>query len=219
MSATIGDFYQRVSRAIHRNTIYDEDIPGYAADAVRELENFQDWKYMRTEVEDNLVVSATVNELKPVLTLVKNVRFINLISNAGRRIPLRKTQADNVISIVSGRPGAFWMKDKDTVKLDAFPDFAYPYEMVYFKYSARPLVNSLAWLTIAEDLLIAKTILKMGPILRNDKLAQRWAQVVSNTLPALLEAEVVSDYDGEDSIMIPFTQEVEEDAGQSAVFE
>jgi len=219
MSSTIGNFYQRVSRAIRRGTVFDADIPGYAADAVRELENEHDWKHMRVEMTDNLVVSTTVNEIRPEITLVKNVRFIKIITAGGDLIPLRKTQMDNVISITNGRPGAYWMKDQNTIGLDAYPNFAYEYGMVYFKYSARPLVDALSWLTIAEDVLLARTILKMQPLLKNDKLIQRWGLIESRAMPALLEAQVVSDYDGEDSLMIPFTMEMEEDMAERATFE
>jgi hypothetical protein len=220
VSSTIDNFYQRVSRAIRRRNIFDADIPGYAADAVRELENEHDWRHMKTTVGDQvLVVSATVNEIRPVITRVKNVRFIKLIGNAGDWVPLRKTQEENVLAITSGRPGAFWMKDADTIGLDAYPDFAYPYHMVYFRYSARPLENDLAWLTIAEDVLVARTLLKMQPLLRDEKLIQRWGLIESRAMPALLEAQVVSDYDGEDSQMIPFTMEVEEDIAEDVIFE
>jgi hypothetical protein len=218
MSATISEFYQRVSRAIHRGTVFDEDIPGYAADAVRELENENDWRHMKVDVSDVLTVSTTVNEIAPTLVPMKNVRYIRIVTASGTRIPLRKTQPDNVLSIESGRPGAFWMKDDETIGLDAYPNYAYPYEMLYFAYSARPLVNALPWLTLAEDVLIARTLLKMQPLLRNDKLIQRWGLVESRAMPALLEAQVVGDYDGEESIMTPYTMEVEEDLAEGAEF-
>ena len=211
MSATIGTFYERVSRAIRRSTVYDDDIPGYAADAVRELENQYDWKHMWNEVSDNLTISTTVNRLTPVLTRVKNIRFIKTVADGGDQIPLRKTLRENVTAILSGRPGAYWMVDKDTVGLDSFPDKAYAYEMGYFRYSETPLKSTLPWLTISENLLIAKTILAMQPILRDDALVQRWGRIVDTVLPPLLESEVVSEVDGQEGRMVPFTLEVEED--------
>jgi len=219
MSATIGNFYERVSRAIRRGIVYDDDIPGYASDAVRELENSTNWKYMWNEVSGNLVVSTTDNTLAFAGSpLLKNVRFIKLIALSGDHIPIRKTQRENVIGITSGRPGAFWMLDKNTVKLDAFPNKAYAYQAGYYAYSVRPLVDSLEWLTLAEDLLIARTIRKMQPILRDDKLIARWQEIENSVLPALLEAEVVSEFDGEDSGPVPFTLEVEEDTAEGASF-
>lgn len=224
MSATIGDFYQRVSRAIKRSTLFDDDISGYAADAVRELENNYNWKYMWTEKNDGLLsISATVNQLDISIgdssfVGIKDVRYLQLKSDAGNLIPVRKTQREKVISIVSGRPGAFWMITKDLIGLDAFPDKAYPYQIGYFAYSERPLIDSCAWLTIAEDLLIARTIRKMQPLLRDDKLIARWSETENSVFPALLEAEVVSEHDAEDTQMVPFTLEVEEDAAEAAIF-
>ncbi len=224
MSATIGDFYQRVSRAIRRANKYDDDIPGYAADAVRELENSSNWKYMWESVNGALGISTTVNTLD--LTgvpsadsgLVKSVRYIKLVSNAGTRVPLRKTQSENVIEVLNGRPGAFWMESKDVVGFDAFPNKAYPYIIGLYRYSARPLIDSLVWLTMSEDLLIARTIRKMQPILRDDKLIARWGEIENSTLPTLLEAEVVSEYDADDDIVTPFALEIEEDLAKTAEF-
>lgn len=226
MSATIGNFYQRVSRAIRRGTKYDDDIPGYAADAVQELENSHNWKYMWEESSDNLVISTTDNtlDLRDIgsppspLNKVKSVRFFRFVDDAGSRVPVRKTLAENVQEIVSGRPGAFWMRSKDVIAFDAYPNKAYLYEVGLFRYSTRPLVDSQPWLTLGEELLVARTIRKMQPILRDDKLIQRWGEIENSTLPALLEAEVVSEDDAGDSQMTPFAYEIEEDLAKSAVF-
>ena len=226
MSATIGDFYQRVSRAIRRGIKYDDDIPGYAGDAVQELENSHDWKYMWEEDSDNLVISTTDNELdlrdigspSSPLEKVKSVRFLRFVDDAGTRVPVRKTVAENVMEIVSGRPGAFWMKDKNTLGFDAYPNKTYLYEVGLFRHSARPLGDSLEWLTMAEELLVARTIRKMQPLLRDDKLLQRWGEIENSTFPALLEAEVVSEFDGADDKLNPFTYEIEEDLAKFTVF-
>ena len=221
MSATIGDFYQRVSRAIKRRDLFDDDIPGYAADAVRELEDSFNWKYMWEENTGNLVISTTDNTLDLTtgsLTPIKSVRFMQFVANAGNFIPVRKTQRENVTEIASGRPGAFWMKSKDIIGFDAYPDQTYPYHIGLFRYSARPLLDTLAWMTIGEELLIARTIRKMQPILRDDKLIARWQEIENSTMPALQEAEVLSEYDGEDTSPVPFTSEVEEDAAIEAEF-
>jgi len=227
MSATVGDFIQRVSRAIRRGTKYDEDIPGYAADAVRELEDMENWKYMWKEFSNNMVTSTTNNHLllnpsseEPEL---KNVRFLKIISDAGDEIPLRKTQRENVLSITSGRPGAFWMAVPGTstvnrIAMDAYPNNTYAFKAGVFQYSERPLVNSCAWFTLAEDLLIARTIRKMQPLLRDDKLVQRWAAIEDSRMPALQEAQLVLDYDGADDKMTPFTYEVEEDIAEEVSF-
>ena len=229
MSATIGDFYQRVSRAIRRRTLYDDDIPGYAADAVRELENSHNWKYMLREYSWVLNSSTTNNTINLLISNlggggggvyppVKSVRYMSFVSDNGERIPVKKTQRENVTQIASGRPGAFWMIDKDTIGLDAYPNQTYSYEIGLFRHSARPLVDNLDWLTIGEDLLIARTIRKMQPILRDDNLIKRCSEIENSTLPALLEAEVVSEHDAEDSQMTPFTYEIEEDLAKLAVF-
>jgi len=208
MAATVGDFYERVSRAIRRGTVYDDDIPGYAADAVRELEDMENWKYMSQEPA---AAALTIGDNTITLTRCKSVRWLHIIDTNNEEIPLTKTARDDVQNISSGRPGAFWMINRNQIGLDALPDQAYNYKIGYFQYSAIPLVDSLEWLTMAEDLLIARTIRKMQPLLRDDKLVARWKEIEDSRMPSLLESELVSEYDGQVNRMVPFTEEVQED--------
>ncbi len=226
MSATIGNFYERVSRAIRRGTVYDDDIPGYAADAVRELENQNDWLFMELQFQ----VVLTEGQVSSIpITRLKNLRMLQLLSrdSAGNALfhPLRKTRRENVTgSAISGRPGAWWFNNFDpvtditTIQFDAIPDQEYTLRGVEYKYSERPLLDSLAWLRIAEDLLIARTIRKMQPLLRDDALIARWQEVENSVMPALLEAELVHVYDASDNQPTPFALELEEDALSSAEF-
>ena len=225
MSATIGDFYERVSRAIRRGTVYDDDIPAYAGYAVRELENQQDWRYMENQFQ-LILTEGQVNESD--FTRLKNLRNLEIVADGSRFIPLRKTRRENVLSIAAlpdgGRPGAWWFLDYDAVteitkiQYDAFPDQDYTLRGIEYSFSKRPLLNTLAWLTIGEDLLIARTIRKMQPLLRDDKLIARWQEIEQSSMPALLEAEVVATYDGADDPVSPFALEIEEDRAQEAEF-
>jgi hypothetical protein len=219
MSATIGNFYDRVSRAIRRGNVYDDDIPGYAADAVRELENIENWKYMWREARGTLVEGDAHFEIEDL----KSIRYIVLVftsSNGETYTPLRKVKREQVISRANpGRPGAWWTQTIDgsttTLAFDAFADQDYSIGVGEFKYSANPLVDSLAWLTIGEDLLIARTIRKMQPILRDDKLVSRWREIEDSAMPALLEKELVAEYDGIDNVVVPFAEEMEEELANS----
>lgn len=206
MSATIGNFYQRVSRAIRRGTVYDDDISGYASDAVRELEDMENWKYMWQQDTGTL----TVDDTTLTKVRVKSIRSMKLKSDSGTFIPLRKVQYEDVTAQESGRPGAYWMQTKDILEFDSVPDKAYNYRLGYFQYSPTPLVDALAWLTIGEDLLIARTIRKMQPLLRDDKILARWANIEAVKLPALQESDLVSEIDGEDNTVVPFARELEE---------
>ncbi len=214
MSATIGLFYERVSRAIRRGTKYDDDIPGYAADAVRELEDLENWKHMWVEDETKTLTIGTAQLDLGTGIKVKSVRFLKLIDENGAYIPLAKVQKEQVISTNlsdNQRPTAFWMINRDLIGLDEKPNIAYKYSVGYFQYSTSPLVDTLSWLTFAEDLLIARTIMKMQPLLRDDKLIQRWGQIEANRMPTLLESELVSEYDGQVNTVVPFANEIEED--------
>ena len=217
---SIAGFYERVSRAIRRGRVYDEDIPGYAADAVRELEDLQNWKYMEDELVLGLAASSTeittaligaaLGEIAPYKT-IKSVRHLAIRDTNNDEIPLRKRRREEIANAISsGRPGAYWTKSDTQIGLDATTDQTYSFVVIVYRYSGRPLGDSLAWLNIAEDLLIARTIRKMQPILRDDKLVQRWQQIEASKLPALEEALVVQEYDGQVNRVVPFADEVEE---------
>ncbi len=227
MSATIGNFYERVSRAIRRGNKYDDDIPGYAADAVRELENIENWKYMFLAARGTLLEGTSTYELGRL----KSIRYIHLVNRdtsgslpySETYTPLRKVERTVMTSRAGGgRPGAFWIHDvtagQTIVAFDATADQDYIFDIGEYVYSVTPLTNSLEWLTMAEELLIARTIRKMQPILRDDKLVSRWQQIEDSTMPALLERELVSEYDGVDNVVVPFTEEMDELRATSSEF-
>lgn len=210
---SIDSFYQRISRAIRRGKVYDEDIPGYAEDAVKQLEDSHDWKHMWTETTGAMVVGLNEINLTPVSTdaPIRNVRFISVVDTDGGEHPLKKTRRENVIGIEDGRPGAFWMKAQSLIGLDALPDEAYTYSIGYYRYSAFPLANTLGWLEFGKDVLMAHTIVNMHPVLRDDKLLQRWGKLVDKRVPELLQAQLDHLEDGIENKAVPFADEMAED--------
>lgn len=207
---SMASFNQRVSRAINRGNVFDSDIPEYARDAVKTLEQLHSWHHMWTEEEVVLALGAstrTINNLK-------NCRFIKRKLGNGTYIPLKKITSDQLLRIDNDpllAPGAFWVTGQDalkTINFDAIAPVAITLRYKYAQFSDYD--DSLAWFDLSENLLLAQTILEMGPILKDDKLAQRYGPIAEAKVTVLKDAQSEAEFDGQDNSMIPFADDFEE---------
>ena len=205
--STLITFHQRVSRAIKRGNNFDGDIPGYAKDAVKTLEDMHDWKHMWTESLSQTLASGT-NVVS--LTDAKNVRYIRFhVDRAGIFNYMKKVSADQILYIDDpGSPAGFYMSAQNTATLDAKPSQAMTYDVGYYKYSDYD--DDLAWLDIAENLLIAQTVVEMAPLLKDDKTKARFETYAAGRVQALIEAGLTHEYDGQQNEMIPYADDMDD---------
>jgi hypothetical protein len=219
---SIDSFYQSISRAIRRGKVYDEDIPGYVQETVRQLEDMHNLKHMYQEFygvvitgADDIRFETGIGSSPSLVGKIKDIRHIALIADNGDEYPLKKTRRENVINRTSGRPGAYWMEEDfnghTRIGLDNTADKGYSYVMVYYEYSIVPLINSLGFLANGPDLLRAMTLVNMAPVIRDDKLTQRWGRLVDVRLPQYLEAQIVHEEDGIENQATPFVDQMAED--------
>jgi len=204
---SLSTFHQRVSRAIKRGNVFDADIPGYARDAVRSLEDYNNWKHMWVEEEVALGVGASSRTIDGL----KMCRFVKRKTTDGLYLPLKKVIPDELLQIgtaVGATPGAFWMESREKINFDAIPTTVQTLRYGYYLYSDYD--DFLPWLNISENLLIGQTILEMSPILKDDKITGRYAPIVQAKIAVLEESEADLDYDGMDSRQIPYADEMEE---------
>jgi len=204
---TLETFHQRVSRAIRRGKVFDGDIPGYAKDAVRSLEDLENWRHMWVEEFSQTLPSGT-NTI--TLERVKSVRYVRFhVSNVNFYRYLKKVSADQVAYIgTETAPVGYWMRSRDVVGLDASPGEALTYDIGYYQYSEYD--DDLPWLDIAESLLAAQTIVEMSPLLRDDKVKARWEAVVASRMVTLSESDLVHEFDGQEQRMIPYADEIDD---------
>lgn len=204
---TLETFHQRVSRAIKRGKVFDGDIPGYAKDAVRTLEDLENWKHMWVE-EFNQTLPAQTNTI--ALDRVKSVRYVRFhVTGVEAYRYLKKVSAEQIAYIdTNTAPVGYWMMDQDTVGLDAKSDSVLTYDIGYYQYSEYN--NDLGWLSIAENCLIAQTLIEMSPLLRDDRQKARWQELVQNRVTILVDAGQVHEFDGIDQRMIPYADEMDD---------
>ena len=204
--STLDTFHQRVSRAINRGKVFDGDIPSYARNAVKTLEDINNWKHMWVEDEAGSITVDT-NVITPSLS-VKSVRIVAVTAVDSLPKILKKVSRDQVLFIGTGPvPSAYWMSTQDEIRVDSEPDVALPYSISYYAYSTYD--NSLPWLTVSEGLLLAQTILEMSPLFRDDKITQRYVAQKGEKLGVLEESQLVHEFDAQDNQMVPFANEAE----------
>jgi hypothetical protein len=201
---SLATFERRVSRAIKRGKVFDNDIPAYAKDAVKTLEKLRNWKHMWTEEEQTLAIDASTR----TITDLKSVDFVKRKLTDGTLVPMKKVSPSQVLSIEAGLPGAFWMSSQTTIQFDAAPESAITLRYGYWTYSSYD--NSLPWLDVEENLLVAQTVLEMSPLLRNPKLTQTYSDLVSAKISILEDVEIESEYAMQDQRMIPYADEMDE---------
>lgn len=211
MSLSLSTFHQRVSRAINRGKVFDGDIPAAAKDAVRTLENLNNWRHMWVESFSQTLTAGT-NTIS--LTNVKSVRYIRIHSllsdgSLNRYKYLKKVSADQVISIDEDTvPTGFWMLDQDTVEMDGKPSEDLTYDIGYYQYSDYD--NNLPWLEVSEGLLIAQTMIEISPLLKDDRNLKRWVDQKAEKLGVLEEADLVHEFDGQEQRMTPYADEIDD---------
>ena len=203
--ATMRTFHQRVSRAIKRGKVFDKDIPGYAQDAVKTLEDLWNWKHMWVLEKVVLVEGVGIRNIPRL----KTVRFIKRVLDGERLVDLTKISPIQMTTAESpGIPGSYFMGNQTDVFFnhEASEDITLWYG--YWRYSEYD--DDLAFFEREEGFLIAQTILEMSPLIKDDKVAQRFSSIVAAKVEIITDAEIDAEYDGQDQRMIPFADEMDE---------
>jgi hypothetical protein len=196
---SIATFQQRVSRAIKRGNVFDKDIPGYAKDAVRTLENIRDWKHMWVEEE----VVLTAGTSSRTIARLKNLRYIKEVMDDGSLRRILKVSSEQVTGVsTDATPSGYWLSAQTVVQFDASPGTDITLKYGYYLYSEYD--DNLPWLTVEESILVAQTGLEMVALLKDPKATAAFSGIVSQKLPILEIAELDAEYDGQDNSMIPY---------------
>lgn len=223
----LDNFYQRVSRAVRRGQVFDEDIPGYARDAQWVLEDEFNWRHM-WRLEDHVLLTdaqtldLTLGTPAAQTRQIKSVQFVRYVSDTGKWIPIYKIQPDQVLAQVTSttvlpaqipnrirRPNGFWPAEgENIIEFDSSPNQDINLKVGYWRYGSE-LSDSSRLLYYAEGLLLAQTILEMQPILRDDKLISRWELRKQEKLGVLHESQIENEWGGDDSKMVPYQEDLE----------
>jgi len=214
---TIADFEARVKRVLRRGTVYDDDIPTYVQDAVLSLENGCNWRHMWRESFEQTLTAADsqivfTGTLKDARYLRFHVPTTSTSVLAGQYAYARKAQPTEITTgatFTSLHQARYWLTLPNTLQLNGAFSEDVLYDIGWYLRSSYD--DNLPWLTIAPSVLLAQTLIEMNVLLRDDKMLARAVALYERTYPLLMESDLVHQYDSDDSRMVPFFDELEED--------
>jgi hypothetical protein len=201
--ATLADFYDRVSNAIRRGSIYNSVIANYTYEAMEELEQRHSFRHM-WEVQDKTVT--TGNRDMTFTDRIKSIRFIRRANDDGSLSYVSKVEPEDVSGVETGFPDGYFFKSTTEIRFDNEMDQDYTFEVGWYKFTTP--ADDMVWLTHMRGLLLAATIVEMAPLLRDPDLVQLYGAQQAKKLAAVLEFDAELQYDGADMVMSPFTREM-----------
>lgn len=214
---TLATFYSRVSRVVRRGTVYDGDIPQYVSDAVETLEGLHNWRHMwRESFMQTLVAADSQITFAGVVKGVRYLRFVVAANSglnlAGRFAYARKAQPEEITTgatFASLNGVRFWMTSPTKLQLNGAFNSDVLYDVGWYLRST--IDDNLPWLTVSPGILLAQTLVEMAPLLRDEKVIVRNEAILQKKLAAAQESDLVHQFDSDDSEMVPFFDELEED--------
>lgn len=172
MATDVQDFYDKVSSEINRGTSYDSIIPTFVARAVQFLEQNYTFEYMKVSDPDyyNILTGVTTYDYPDNC---KSFRLWRIYKDDGTFQDLTKVQPDGVTATTTDIPTGYYTDSRDSIILDNEPDEDYTAVLFFNEFTNWNDVElgDSPWIVVnAEALLVAQTIILLGPRLRDPKL-------------------------------------------------
>lgn len=202
MAVDVSEFYSRTSAMINRGTTYDSLLPQFTSMALRFLEQNYSLEYMLTTDEDFHKLQADVQEYD-FPENVKKIKLWRVTKSDGTFIDLEQVDPrdlgntndpDYTGSMV---PSSFYQKGRDSLVLNVAPTEAYnTVSLFYYEYTdwADVELGDSPWMVVnGESLLLAQTVIFLGPRLRDPRLMELMKDMKETSIRtmALSEEEFV----------------------------
>jgi hypothetical protein len=189
----LGAFHALVSSTVKRGTTLDALIPDITRQAARWLERNYTFQYMHRYVTFSLDPTAGNPRAVPFPSVrVKSIRFVKLQDEDGLFHFMEKADPRQLIETETAIPTHYWLDAFDNIWFNNTPDKVYPAEMDYASYTdwVGLSASSTPWLTEhADDVLLALTVLLLGPVMRDDAMMARYKILRDEGLRTLLLSE------------------------------
>lgn len=190
--------HTEISYAIARGTSYNARIPGYAAAAVRWLENNFDWNYMYAKQD---FAAADLQSVSSISASIKkeDENALVLFDTEGGETKLVQISRSDVLSITpDATPVGYWKSaganGATVFNFDAtFPaDTTLRAELWGWFYTTYPTDYAQSiWLSLnAWNLIVARAMLSLQGVLRDPSISTLWQPIFDAELRA---AELADD--------------------------
>ena len=187
---SLADVHTQVSRLINRGSTFDSQIPSFVKQAARFIERNYTLKYM--ERVTPIFIAEGESEFYYNEGKIKSIEFIRLDLDSGEYIFLKKGDPEDFEISKIGRPSAYWLEDETSrLVLDRTADLDYNGTMFAAKFTSWPTDDSKTpWLVEnAEEILIARAVFYMAPLIRNPQLGAWQSQIWNEGIMTLLNSD------------------------------
>ena len=199
----LGDLHTEISSILARGSSVDSLIPAAVRRAALWIERNHTFKYMERFSEVTLGKGDNPRRVRLPSIRIKSIEVFR-INVDGTFYPLKHIDPEDMASVPEELPRGFWLDGVSFAVLNATPDQEYSAEIQWTAFTEWPSdTNAENWLLMmAEDLLLAQSILMLGPVLRNDALMKMWVGMRNEALKTVLAADRALRDGGRDEAMV-----------------
>ncbi len=204
---TLGEFHTLVGQVFNLDDRMDAFIPAATRQAARWIERNQTIRYMkRTELynktggTDNVLSIGAAGNVKGLdaVAIYEENNYDNLIAELDHEDLINTQTADEGVPSAFDYRTIILASDTDPaddaepeIILDIVPAINYSFAVNTVRYSTWPTSLTVThWLLEnAEDILLARTCIQLGPIAREPEITQFYSPLLNDGLQTLLSAE------------------------------
>lgn len=193
----LSELHSEISRAIARGTSWDAVIPTYARRGCRFIERNFTLQYMKVFLEFTIDAEAANPRRVSLPSGIKKEEFIRLLNDDASYAYMEKIAPQQVTSLVTEQPRAYWLSGTDEIWLSSIPDKDYNAEIYCAVYSTWPTLDAgTHWLLEnAEDVILASSVLQIAPAIRLDeKSAGLFGDMLKAGLKTLIDESIELEY-------------------------
>ena len=186
---TKAEFEQAIRDVCLRGNTLDAIIPVQIQNAINFIERRYSFRAMHKYTEVYLTLAKV-----GLPSRFKSIQFFRIWkADDWQYLTLSEPMTRSCVDI----PDRFWIRNDRELQIWPEPDKAYEGEILYMAYTEWADGHWL--LDRAQDVLFARTMLNMLPILRDDNqmVAHHWQAQFSDGLQLLVESEVEGEHSGD----------------------
>lgn len=189
----LSEFYSQVSGAIRRGSSLDAVIPTYARMAARKIERNYTYKHM--ERFSAYTVDPDASDPRAIALPTRRIKVIHhtrIIGDDGTIYPLKQIDPQELLSIPTEMPRAYWLDGLNYIYLNSTPDKAYTIEFRWDEYTDWPLdlTAEPVLLDLMEDLMMGETMLMIAANMRDQRLQGLWNPIRQEAYTTSIEADL-----------------------------
>lgn len=187
------DLFEAIRFAINRGHTLDDNILPAMRKAVLWFERNYNLAYMHRWVTFTVSSVGEKTNLIPMPPRIKGLNFIRFLSKDGKYTNPRKVHPSELAEEVKrNMPLGFWMDGNQHIVFESLPTEPLDGQLGYWRFTDFSTIGpeDSHWLfDFAEDVMVARVMVYMAPIMKAPELVSLWENDLMAGLKTLLAAE------------------------------